>query len=134
MWSVVVRCRRRSWRFYGLLLLSRSVDPEDGERPWPVNLFVTHLVPRLPTVSSVIVPTKNSKFLKSLYSSRKIMFPRLATRTTTTLASRCQNQRYVLNLSRGFAAQFDRSKPHVNIGTIGHVDHGKVCLVTSVIM
>ncbi|MFG1484387.1 hypothetical protein, partial [Halobacteriovorax sp. RZ-2] len=20
---------------------------------------------------------------------------------------------------------FDRSKPHVNIGTIGHVDHGK---------
>ena len=22
-------------------------------------------------------------------------------------------------------AKFDRSKPHVNIGTIGHVDHGK---------
>ena len=21
-------------------------------------------------------------------------------------------------------AKFDRSKPHVNIGTIGHVDHG----------
>ncbi len=21
--------------------------------------------------------------------------------------------------------KFDRSKPHVNIGTIGHVDHGK---------
>ena len=22
-------------------------------------------------------------------------------------------------------AKFDRTKPHVNIGTIGHVDHGK---------
>ncbi|SDJ32861.1 elongation factor Tu, partial [Proteiniclasticum ruminis] len=22
-------------------------------------------------------------------------------------------------------AKFERSKPHVNIGTIGHVDHGK---------
>ncbi|MDG1698026.1 MAG: GTP-binding protein, partial [Flavobacteriaceae bacterium] len=23
---------------------------------------------------------------------------------------------------------FDRSKPHLNIGTIGHVDHGKTTL------
>ncbi|WP_233573313.1 GTP-binding protein, partial [Leptotrichia sp. OH3620_COT-345] len=22
-------------------------------------------------------------------------------------------------------AKFERSKPHVNVGTIGHVDHGK---------
>ncbi|HET9064459.1 MAG TPA: hypothetical protein VFN22_01400, partial [Gemmatimonadales bacterium] len=22
-------------------------------------------------------------------------------------------------------AKFDRTKPHVNVGTIGHVDHGK---------
>ena len=26
--------------------------------------------------------------------------------------------------------KFDRSKPHVNIGTIGHVDHGKTTLTT----
>ena len=25
-------------------------------------------------------------------------------------------------------AKFDRSKPHVNVGTIGHVDHGKTTL------
>lgn len=25
-----------------------------------------------------------------------------------------------------YATSFERSKPHVNIGTIGHVDHGKV--------
>jgi translation elongation factor EF-Tu-like GTPase len=24
--------------------------------------------------------------------------------------------------------KFDRSKPHVNVGTIGHVDHGKTTL------
>ncbi|MEH6348256.1 MAG: GTP-binding protein, partial [Bermanella sp.] len=23
---------------------------------------------------------------------------------------------------------FDRTKPHVNVGTIGHVDHGKTTL------
>jgi len=29
---------------------------------------------------------------------------------------------------RGLAAAFDRSLPHLNIGTIGHVDHGKTTL------
>ena len=28
--------------------------------------------------------------------------------------------------------KFDRSKPHVNIGTIGHVDHGKTTLTTDI--
>ena len=28
-------------------------------------------------------------------------------------------------------AKFDRSKPHVNIGTIGHVDHGKTTLIST---
>ncbi len=28
--------------------------------------------------------------------------------------------------------QFDRSKPHVNIGTIGHVDHGKTTLTAAI--
>ncbi len=25
-------------------------------------------------------------------------------------------------------AKFERNKPHVNVGTIGHVDHGKTTL------
>ncbi|HKC04287.1 MAG TPA: elongation factor Tu [Patescibacteria group bacterium] len=29
---------------------------------------------------------------------------------------------------------FDRSKPHVNIGTIGHVDHGKTTLTSAITM
>jgi elongation factor Tu len=30
-------------------------------------------------------------------------------------------------------AAFDRSKPHVNVGTIGHVDHGKTTLTASIL-
>ncbi len=31
------------------------------------------------------------------------------------------------------AEQFDRSKPHVNVGTIGHVDHGKTTLTAGIL-
>ena len=30
-------------------------------------------------------------------------------------------------------ASFERKKPHVNVGTIGHVDHGKTTLTTSIL-
>src|SRR3989344_5628915 len=30
-------------------------------------------------------------------------------------------------------ADFNRSKPHVNVGTIGHVDHGKTTLTTAIL-
>ncbi|MBI5621298.1 elongation factor Tu [Candidatus Falkowbacteria bacterium] len=30
-------------------------------------------------------------------------------------------------------ANFDRSKPHVNVGTIGHVDHGKTTLTAAIL-
>ncbi|MEM0963637.1 MAG: GTP-binding protein, partial [Bacteroidota bacterium] len=28
--------------------------------------------------------------------------------------------------------QFQRTKPHVNVGTIGHVDHGKTTLTAAI--
>lgn len=31
----------------------------------------------------------------------------------------------------GFA-KFDRSKPHLNVGTIGHIDHGKTTLTAAI--
>ena len=30
--------------------------------------------------------------------------------------------------------KFERSKPHVNVGTIGHVDHGKTTLTSAITM
>ena len=29
-------------------------------------------------------------------------------------------------------AKFERTKPHINIGTIGHIDHGKTCLTSAI--
>ncbi|MBI4650067.1 elongation factor Tu, partial [Candidatus Desantisbacteria bacterium] len=28
--------------------------------------------------------------------------------------------------------KFERTKPHINIGTIGHVDHGKTTLTSAI--
>ncbi|KAI9872764.1 MAG: translation elongation factor Tu [Pleopsidium flavum] len=36
------------------------------------------------------------------------------------------------NGARGLATVFERTKPHVNIGTIGHVDHGKTTLTAAI--
>ncbi|MFH1310452.1 MAG: GTP-binding protein, partial [Candidatus Omnitrophota bacterium] len=30
--------------------------------------------------------------------------------------------------------KFERTKPHLNIGTIGHVDHGKTTLTAAITM
>ena len=30
-------------------------------------------------------------------------------------------------------AKFERTKPHVNIGTIGHIDHGKTTLTAAIV-
>ncbi len=30
--------------------------------------------------------------------------------------------------------QFQRTKPHVNVGTIGHIDHGKSTLTAAIVM
>lgn len=59
------------------------------------------------------------------------MLSRFAT-SSTSVFSRLGSSRHALNLSRGFAATFDRTKPHVNIGTIGHVDHGKTTLTQAI--
>src|SRR3989344_817024 len=31
------------------------------------------------------------------------------------------------------AGKFERTKPHVNVGTIGHVDHGKTTLTAAIL-
>ena len=31
------------------------------------------------------------------------------------------------------AEKFERTKPHINVGTIGHVDHGKTTLTAAIL-
>ena len=40
--------------------------------------------------------------------------------------------KFIRRLSNMAKAKFDRSKPHCNIGTIGHVDHGKTTLTAAI--
>ncbi|EOO01533.1 putative elongation factor tu protein [Phaeoacremonium minimum UCRPA7] len=47
------------------------------------------------------------------------------------IALQRQSATPVLNLYRGYAV-YERTKPHVNIGTIGHVDHGKTTLSAAI--
>ncbi|PQE16829.1 translation elongation factor Tu protein [Rutstroemia sp. NJR-2017a BBW] len=47
-------------------------------------------------------------------------------------ALRRQNGAAVINAARSYATAFERTKPHVNIGTIGHVDHGKTTLTAAI--
>ena len=47
---------------------------------------------------------------------------------TTVFAPLCVSA----GLSKIMAAAFQRTKPHVNIGTIGHVDHGKTTLTAAI--
>ncbi|KAF8168037.1 P-loop containing nucleoside triphosphate hydrolase protein [Crassisporium funariophilum] len=54
----------------------------------------------------------------------------------SSLVSACARQKQLTGLSsvskRGYAEQFSRTKPHMNIGTIGHVDHGKTTLTAAI--
>lgn len=36
-----------------------------------------------------------------------------------------------MNIAMNFS-KFDRSKPHLNVGTIGHIDHGKTTLTSAI--
>ncbi|RDW88803.1 elongation factor Tu [Coleophoma cylindrospora] len=47
-------------------------------------------------------------------------------------ALRRRNGAVVYNAYRTYAEAFSRDKPHVNIGTIGHVDHGKTTLTAAI--
>ena len=47
--------------------------------------------------------------------------------------SSCKNNKAALNKHNHMAKEsFQRTKPHVNVGTIGHVDHGKTSLTAAI--
>lgn len=36
------------------------------------------------------------------------------------------------SVTRAYFAKFVRDKPHLNVGTIGHIDHGKTTLTSAI--
>src|SRR4029079_442719 len=50
----------------------------------------------------------------------------------TTRDSRPAHQPDIRNEATMAKAKFERTKPHVNVGTIGHVDHGKTTLTAAI--
>src|SRR3712207_7228379 len=53
----------------------------------------------------------------------------LAARPTSTPRDRVAT---ILEGAQVAKAKFERTKPHVNIGTIGHIDHGKTTLTAAI--
>jgi elongation factor Tu len=49
---------------------------------------------------------------------------------TTLIGSKDKVQKFFLEIGMS-KAKFERNKPHVNVGTIGHVDHGKTTLTAA---
>ncbi|EIM92966.1 translation elongation factor Tu [Stereum hirsutum FP-91666 SS1] len=58
---------------------------------------------------------------------------RVASRNTSLLQA-ASSSKHALRWApvRGYAELFSRAKPHMNIGTIGHVDHGKTTLTAAI--
>jgi len=46
--------------------------------------------------------------------------------------SRCAAKQQASHGTRGFSTKYERVKPHINVGTIGHVDHGKTTLTAAI--
>ena len=73
--------------------------------------------------------------LRRAISSHTFAFPSLAKVTIDTL--QCNRRTLFTSVHRLAAAPaakkfFSREKPHVNIGTVGHVDHGKTTLTAAI--
>jgi len=70
------------------------------------------------------ITTKNSSCIRALngISSYTSLYTSLSSTSTTSS----------LILNRLLSTAFKRTKPHVNIGTIGHVDHGKTTLTAAI--
>ncbi|KAJ0104946.1 hypothetical protein Patl1_18142 [Pistacia atlantica] len=78
----------------------------------------------LPTTA----PFRTKLIPTPLSSSFLPPFPTTTSSSTTTTTRR---RSFVVRAARG---KFERKKPHVNIGTIGHVDHGKTTLTAALTM
>jgi GTPase len=83
-----------------------------------------HLASSPSSLPSLITPS-NMSFVRTFAATSRALRQQSS---INPLQSALRGQAFV-NSARTYATAFERNKPHVNIGTIGHVDHGKVCIV-----
>ncbi|KAI0721270.1 elongation factor Tu [Cerioporus squamosus] len=86
---------------------------------------------QLPAARVISRRLYSTRVPQSLYSCA-----RSSVRYPTSAAPACRTVGRSLIFARGYAepasTKFSRAKPHLNIGTIGHVDHGKTTLTAAI--
>ncbi|KAJ2118982.1 translation elongation factor Tu [Coemansia sp. RSA 720] len=95
----------------------------------------------LRSVSRVVLRTAASKQL-GVSASRTVSMVSARSVSSLSRPNVARNMRAVTRMPRVFgvhgargyadAAVYERNKPHVNVGTIGHVDHGKTTLTAAI--
>ncbi|KAL9387118.1 hypothetical protein Peur_020242 [Populus x canadensis] len=93
------------------------------------------LYPHHSTTTSTTSPPTFSLTPTSKLPSKSILSSSfLPTFTPTSSSSPLTTTRHRFLTVRAARGKFERKKPHVNIGTIGHVDHGKTTLTAALTM
>jgi hypothetical protein len=90
------------------------------------------ILPRISTDTiSPRTELNSERISKSLCAHYRSDQPRLR----RTLEQKVCGMRKVFErlVNNVMADAFDRSKPHINVGTIGHVDHGKTTLTAAIL-
>ncbi|RDX52076.1 elongation factor Tu [Lentinus brumalis] len=86
---------------------------------------------QLPAARVITRRLYSTRVPQSLYSCA-----RSSVRYPTPASAVCRTAGRSLIFARGYAepasSKFSRAKPHLNIGTIGHVDHGKTTLTAAI--
>ncbi|XP_043726083.1 elongation factor Tu, chloroplastic-like [Telopea speciosissima] len=75
--------------------------------------------------------SKAAPLLSSSFTNPSSIFWLTSTSPTTAIETRRTHRSLTVRAARG---KFERKKPHINIGTIGHVDHGKTTLTAALTM
>jgi len=68
----------------------------------------------------------------TLVTTRKIQTLVSSLAKSPQVSRGCIAKRQVSRGNREFSTKFNRVKPHINVGTIGHVDHGKTTLTAAI--
>lgn len=81
-----------------------------------------------PAPAAIPLRPKSSPLLSSSFASLDWL---LHSSSSSSAAAGRRGRLFTVRAARG---KFERTKPHVNIGTIGHVDHGKTTLTAALTM